>query len=94
MERNGLLVLSRHAGEEIMIGGGVGLDGRPAVPIRLVVVEIRGDKVRLGIEAPPDVVVDRREVFEAKRTGIASGELRRARQQQRRERRRAARGAA
>jgi carbon storage regulator len=37
------------------------IDGR----IKLVVVEIRGDKVRLGIEAPQDVPVHRQEVYEA-----------------------------
>ncbi|MFM8414553.1 MAG: carbon storage regulator [Planctomycetota bacterium] len=36
----------------------------------MVVVEIRGDKVRLGVEAPKEVPVHRREVFEA----IARGE--------------------
>ena len=31
----------------------------------IVVVEIRGDKVRLGVEAPKEVPVHRREVFDA-----------------------------
>ena len=33
--------------------------------ITVVVVEIRGDKVRLGVEAPKEVPVHRREVYEA-----------------------------
>lgn len=48
-----MLVLARKKNEEIVIDGG---------RIRIVVVEIRGDKVRLGIEAPEDVSVHRREV--------------------------------
>ena len=50
-----MLVLSRKKNEEIIIGGN----------IRVVVVEIRGDKVRLGIEAPRDVSVHRKEIAEA-----------------------------
>jgi len=50
-----MLVLSRHRDESIMIGDG----------IKITVVEIRGDKVRLGIEAPQDVPVHRREVYDA-----------------------------
>lgn len=50
-----MLVLSRLIDEEIIIGDG----------IRIVVVDIRGDKVRLGIQAPPEVPVHRREVWEA-----------------------------
>jgi carbon storage regulator len=50
-----MLVLSRHKNEEIKIGDN----------IRVAVVEIRGDKVRLGIEAPKEVPVHRREVSEA-----------------------------
>lgn len=48
-----MLVLSRHKDEVITIGN----------DIRVVVVDIRGDKVRLGIEAPRDVPVHRLEVF-------------------------------
>lgn len=50
-----MLVLSREKNEGIMIGD----------EIYLVVVEIRGDKVRLGIEAPLDVPVHRQEVYNA-----------------------------
>lgn len=50
-----MLVLSRKKGEGIVINNN----------IEIVVVEIRGDKVRLGIEAPRDVPVHRREVYNA-----------------------------
>ena len=50
-----MLVLSRKKNESIVI------DDR----IIVTVVEIRGDKVRLGIEAPKEVPVHRREVYEA-----------------------------
>ncbi len=50
-----MLVLSRKKNESIII------DGR----IRITVVEVRGDKVRLGIEAPREVPVHRSEVLEA-----------------------------
>jgi carbon storage regulator len=50
-----MLVLSRKKNESIVINN----------DITIVVVEIRGDKVRLGIEAPKEVSVHRREVFEA-----------------------------
>lgn len=50
-----MLVLSRKKDEKIVIGDN----------ISIMVVEIRGDKVRLGIEAPRDVSVHRREVYEA-----------------------------
>ena len=35
--------------------------------IRVMVVEVRGDKVRLGIAAPRTVLVDREEVYELRR---------------------------
>jgi carbon storage regulator len=49
-----MLVLSRKVGEEIVIGNN----------IHLMVVAIKGDKVRIGISAPKEVVVDRLEVHE------------------------------
>ncbi|MFM7130027.1 MAG: carbon storage regulator CsrA [bacterium] len=52
-----MLVLSRKKNETIIIDD----------QITVTIVEIRGDKVKLGIEAPPTVSVDRREVWEAKR---------------------------
>ena len=56
-----MLVLSRKKNESIVIND----------DITIVVVEIRGDKVRLGVEAPKEVPVHRREVFDA----IARGSL-------------------
>lgn len=53
-----MLVLSRKAGERIVIGEG---ESQAVV----TVVSIRGDKVRLGIEAQRDVPVHREEVAEA-----------------------------
>ena len=50
-----MLVLSRKKNESIVIDNN----------ITIVVVEIRGDKVRLGVEAPKEVPVHRREVYDA-----------------------------
>ena len=50
-----MLVLRRKKDEKIIIGDS----------ITLMVIEIRGDKVRLGIDAPKDVSVHRQEVYEA-----------------------------
>ena len=50
-----MLVLSRKKNESIVVNN----------DIRIVVVDVRGDKVRLGVEAPRDVPVHRQEVFEA-----------------------------
>ena len=50
-----MLVLSRKKNESLVIND----------DITIVVVEIRGDKVRLGIEAPTEVPVHRREVYDA-----------------------------
>jgi carbon storage regulator len=53
--REVMLVLSRKKNESIVINN----------EITIVVVEIRGDKVRLGVEAPREVPVHRREVYDA-----------------------------
>jgi carbon storage regulator len=50
-----MLVLSRQRDETIMIGD----------DIEITVVDIRGDKVRLGINAPRQIQVHRKEVYEA-----------------------------
>ena len=42
--------------------------------IKIVVVEIRGDKVRLGVEAPREVPVHRREVYDAIQRSIETGD--------------------
>ena len=49
-----MLVLSRKANQEICIGDN----------IRVMVIEIRGDKVRLGVAAPRDVPVHRHEIYD------------------------------
>ena len=50
-----MLVLSRHRDESIVIGDN----------IVITVVDIRGDKVRLGIQCPVEIPVHRQEVYEA-----------------------------
>ena len=54
-----MLVLMREVGERLMVGDN----------IVITVLELRGDKVRIGIEAPKEVEVDREEVRVAKLTG-------------------------
>ncbi len=49
-----MLVLSRKKNESIYVNGN----------IRVVIVDVRGDKVQLGVEAPSDVSVYRSEVLE------------------------------
>ncbi len=56
-----MLVLSRKKGESVVVNGN----------ITIVVVDVRGDKARIGIEAPADVAVYRSEVLTKK---AASGE--------------------
>ena len=56
-----MLVLSRKRNEQIVI----------AENVVITVVDIRGDKVRLGIEAPKDVPVHRKEVYEAIQAGTS-----------------------
>lgn len=51
-----MLVLSRKKHESIVIGG----------TIRVTIVEVSGDKVRIGIDAPPEVKVLRSELTEKK----------------------------
>ena len=50
-----MLVLSRQKDESIVIGDDV----------EITIVDVRGDKVRLGITAPREVSVHRREVYDA-----------------------------
>jgi carbon storage regulator len=66
-----MLVLSRQRDESIIVGDNV----------QITVVDIRGDKVRLGIEAPAHISVHRKEVFDAiqrenrKAAGVTSEDL-------------------
>jgi len=50
-----MLVLSRQKDESIMIGDDV----------EIIIVDVRGDKVRLGITAPKEIPVHRMEIYEA-----------------------------
>ena len=50
-----MLVLSRQRDESIMIGDDV----------EIIIVDVRGDKVRLGITAPKNIPVHRREIYDA-----------------------------
>lgn len=49
-----MLVLSRYVDQSIVIGN----------DIRIVVISVRGDKVRLGIEAPKNTSVHREEIYQ------------------------------
>jgi len=71
-----MLVLTRRVGEEIVIDGN----------IRVVVVAVQGERVRLGITAPPFVAVDRAEIHARRlaqtdpsapkeRSGVAAGAM-------------------
>ena len=50
-----MLVLARHSGETIVIGDS----------IEITVIEVQGDKVKIGINAPKDIPVMRKELLEA-----------------------------
>ena len=50
-----MLILSRKTDQQIKIGD----------DITLTIIEIRGDQVKIGVEAPKDVKVFRQEVFDA-----------------------------
>ncbi|MCH8805903.1 MAG: carbon storage regulator CsrA [Planctomycetes bacterium] len=66
-----MLVLSRQRDESIMIGDNV----------EITIVDIRGDKVRLGIVAPVEIPVHRKEVYDAiqrenrKAAGVTTDDL-------------------
>ena len=53
-----MLVLSRHKGETIIIGNEPDL-------VRITVVDIKGDRTRIGISAPEKIPVHRQEVYHA-----------------------------
>ena len=54
-----MLILSRKKDEKIVISDNV----------TVMVIEIRGDKVRLGIEAPKDITVHRQEIYDEIKRG-------------------------
>ena len=66
-----MLVLSRQREESIMVGDNV----------QITIVDIRGDKVRLGIVAPAEIPVHRKEVYDAiqrenrKAAEVSTGDL-------------------
>lgn len=62
-----MLLLDRHKDEKITIDAG-------GHHIRITVVEICGDRVRLGIEAPLEVPVHRLEIYEAIQKNAAPGQ--------------------
>jgi len=51
-----MLVLSRYKDESIIIGDG---------DIKIIIVDVKGNKVRLGITAPKEISVHREEVYKA-----------------------------
>jgi carbon storage regulator len=57
-----MLVLSRKVGEEVIIGD----------DIHITVVAIKGGKVRIGITAPTEVVVDRQEVHDKRKDSLSN----------------------
>ena len=57
-----MLLLSRRIGEEIVIGR----------EIHVVVVDVSGDRVRLGITAPPAIRVDRQEISQRRAERVAA----------------------
>ena len=59
-----MLVLSRQRDQTIIIGE----------DIEITVVDIRGEKVRLGISAPPHIPVHRKEVYDSIKQSDASGQ--------------------
>jgi len=66
-----MLVLSRQKDESIMIGDDV----------EVIIVDVRGDKVRLGITAPRSIPVHRREVYEAIKREKAEKQAEQAKEQ-------------
>lgn len=58
-----MLVLTRSVGERLIIGDG---------DIKLTILDVRGNQVRLGIDAPKDIAVHREEIYlriQAEETG-------------------------
>ncbi len=63
-----MLILTRRAGETVMIGSDV----------TITVLGVKGNQVRIGINAPKDVAVHREEIYERIQSEKASGETGRA----------------
>lgn len=60
----GMLVLTRKPGQRILIGGGFEAGG-----VTVMVTEVSGDQVRLGINAPADIEILREEVASEQNAG-------------------------
>ena len=60
-----MLVLSRKVGEKVVIDG--------CITVQIIAIE--GNKVRIGISAPPDVRVDREEIHHARKEFAEAGDL-------------------
>jgi len=58
-----MLVLTRKCGEKVVL---------PQQQVTVTILEVRGDRVRLGIEAPTDVRIHRQEVWQRIRAQEAS----------------------
>ena len=59
-----MLVLSRKKNESIVINN----------EITITIIEVRGDKVRVGVEAPRDVPVHRKEIYDIIANKVNEGE--------------------
>ncbi len=61
-----MLILTRRSGEAVIVGDNV----------RIAVLDIRGNQVRLGVEAPREVTVHREEVYQriVEEQGSAGGD--------------------
>jgi carbon storage regulator CsrA len=73
-----MLVLTRRQGEITILDFSGMSDAelmalRANGPLRMTVVEIRGDKVRFGFEAPKTVKIDRKEIYEQRLTEMSEG---------------------
>jgi carbon storage regulator len=64
-----MLVLTRKVGEEIVIAGN----------IHVTILEVHGDRVRVGVKAPPSIRVDRAEVHDRRHDTCSRVEFRSAR---------------
>lgn len=56
-----MLILTRHEGESIKVADGT---------ITFTILLIRGSQVRIGIDAPPEISIDREEIDARKRAGL------------------------